>query len=433
MDKDQTNGKGRPPLMVGIGVQDFTPDPPENGSFRVFDSICFSAMVIRNGETSVTLLAGDFFSIEDGLLTLVKERLADIAWLESNHILACAAHIGTAPILYQSYVRQSCEALRYFGRESFIAEQMASAIRKAAENMKPARIGLGASLVPGVLYNRRSYDREGKLVMSNFLFPYPRPELTYQEADENAYVLRVDDSSGTPRACAFIFGCHALCSTDRNGNISADYPGVVRKVLRSAGIEGLFLPGSIGNVVPLSRGGRTFERVGNSVAGAVLYALEQIETRSDTFFDVLRTSVSVPLFDHASLQPEADIAACTSPASDGLHRFHTYGKRLQATHSGRFAYAMTRIVVGEAELLHMPGEIFVETAKAIKDAAADRLLAVISGPSADIGYLSTPRAHDEGGMEPLYAGLAREAEQTIREAACRWVARPRSAVSRDRI
>jgi len=28
MGKDQTNGKGALPLMVGIGVQDFTPDPP---------------------------------------------------------------------------------------------------------------------------------------------------------------------------------------------------------------------------------------------------------------------------------------------------------------------------------------------------------------------------------------------------------------------
>ena len=87
--------------------------------------------------------------------------------------------------------------------------------------------------------------------MSNFQFPYPRPELTYQEVDDRVYVIRLDRANGTPFGCAYVFGCHALCSTDKYGNVSADYPGVARRVLRGAGIRGAFLPGSIGNVVPV--------------------------------------------------------------------------------------------------------------------------------------------------------------------------------------
>jgi hypothetical protein len=47
---------------------------------------------------------------------------------------------------------------------------------------------------------------------------------------------------------------------------------------------------------------------------------------------------------------------------------------------------------------------------------------VLSGPSADVGYLSPRQAHDEGGMEPQFAGLAVDAETSIREAACELAA-----------
>ena len=30
--------------------------------------------------------------------------------------------------------------------------------------------------------------------------------------DDNVYVLRIDDTEGTPTHCAFTFGCHALCN-----------------------------------------------------------------------------------------------------------------------------------------------------------------------------------------------------------------------------
>jgi hypothetical protein len=79
---------------------------------------------------------------------------------------------------------------------------------------------------------------------------------------------------------------------------------------------------------------------------------------------------------------------------------------------------MTRISLCGGDIIHLPGEVFVETVKAIKDAAGDRLTAVVSGPTADAGYLSTPKAHYEGVVEPHYAGLAVDAETQIREATC---------------
>ncbi len=411
------------PLQVGFGIQDFTPEEPPDGAFKVFDPISFRALILREGETNVTFLAGDFFSIEADLVERAGKRLSDITWLNPNHILPCAAHIGTAPILFQSYVSTPCEALKYYGKEDYFANQIAAAIRKAAGAIAPARIGVGASSAPDVLFNRRSYDAEGKLVMSNFKFPYPRSELTYANIDDNVYVIRVDNDAGAPTHCAFIFGCHALCNTDKAGNISADYPGIVRKVLKSAGIDSLFLPGSIGNVVPVSRGGRTYERVGHSVAGAALYALEQTETSPDEGITVRQKTIQVPAFSYPDPEAVQTELAATPKRSDGLQRFQAYANRLYTAGRTSLDYTLTRVSINGADIVHLPGEIFVETAKAIKEAAGDRLTAVVSGPSADIGYLSTPQAHEEGGMEPKYAGLAVKGETMIRAAACELVGR----------
>ncbi len=408
-------------LETGFGTQDFTPEQPSDGSFRVYDPISFRALILRKGDTNLTFLAGDCFSIEEDLMARVRERVMDIAWLNPRHILPCASHVGTTPILFQSYVSIPCEALKYYGREDYFADNMAAAIRAAADAMAPSRLGIGAGSAPNILYNRRSYDRDGKLVMSNFKFPYPRPELTYAEVDDNVYVIRIDDTEGNPTHCAIVFGCHALCSTDKYGHISADYPGVVRKVVESAGVNALFLPGSIGNVVPVSRAGRTYRRVGNSVGGAALYALEQAGMNGSGDLHVTQKTVQVPTFAHEDPDAvEAELAASPN-RSDGHQRFQAYGSRHYATGRRFLDYTITRVSVSGFNIVHLPGEIFVETASAIRSAARGALTVVLSGPTADVGYLSTSRAHREGGMEPRYAGLAVDGEKRVRAAACELV------------
>ena len=258
--------------------------------------------------------------------------------------------------------------------------------------------------------------------MSNFKFPYPRPELTYAEVDDNVYVLRIDGAKGNPTHCAIVFGCHALCNTDKYGHISADYPGVARSVVEAAGVNALFLPGSIGNVVPVSRAGRTYRRVGNSVGGAALYALEQAGMNGSEDLHVTQKTVQLHTFSYEDHDAVEDELKTTPRRSDGLQRFQAYGSRHFETGRLFLDYTITRVSACGVNIIHLPGEIFVETASAIKSAAPGGLSIVLSGPTADVGYLSTPKAHREGGMEPRYAGLAVESEKLVRAAACELVA-----------
>lgn len=83
---------------AGFGLHDYTPTPKDH-AFQIFDPISFRALILQEGDTNVTFLSGDVFSIETDLLDRVKKRLQHIDWLNRDHILPCASHIGTAPIL----------------------------------------------------------------------------------------------------------------------------------------------------------------------------------------------------------------------------------------------------------------------------------------------------------------------------------------------
>ena len=229
-------------LETGFGIQDFTPEDPSDGAFRVYDPISFRALILRKGDTNVTFLAGDCFSIEEDLMARVRVRLEDIDWLNPNHILPCASHVGTTPILFQSYVSIPCETLKYYGREDFFADNMLRPSVKRPTRWNPPGWEQAPVPLPNILYNRRSYDQDGNLVMSNFKFPYPRPELTYADVDDNVYVLRIDDTEGNPTHCAIVFGCHALCTPTNTGIFPLTIPASPATWSRQRGSMRCFFP-----------------------------------------------------------------------------------------------------------------------------------------------------------------------------------------------
>jgi hypothetical protein len=416
-------------LCVGFGVVDITPTPPaeQPDAFTVFDPISFRAMVIRRGDEVTALLSGDFFSFEQNLIDIVRDELSDIDVLPPANIITSVSHIGGSPILFPSYVHQPCEHLRQFGQEQKFAKAAADAIRLAVGDLCPARIGFNVLPCPGVAYNRRSHDDDGKLIMSNAMLPYPRPELHYGAVDDNVYVLRVDEPSDDylpqPRGALVVFGCHALANSDKLGHISADYPSYLRRVIENAwpGATAMFMPGALGNVVPFHRGGRTYQCVGNAVGGVALAALERAATHDDQAVRIEHRTIAVPTFTRVPLaEAEAELAAITN-GTDGTARMNVYAARRHVA-AKTSDYTMTALHVGDAVLLYLPGEVFVETADAIRAVSRGKPTIIMSGPAADVGYLCPPQAHAEGGMEPMYTAVAGEAEALVRAAACELVA-----------
>jgi hypothetical protein len=128
--------------------------------------------------------------------------------------------------------------------------------------------------------NRRGRNKQGKMTMlANAKAPF----------DENVWTLKLTPTDGSPAAVVFSYACHAVIAYGfEYAAISADFPGVARRVLREslgAGAHAQFVQGFAGNIRPRSVADvekgvfrkatpADLERTGTDLAKAVLDSMK---------------------------------------------------------------------------------------------------------------------------------------------------------------
>ena len=407
-----SNPNGR--IMAGFGKVDIT--PPAHESFEIYDPLFFRALHVRQGDRQVTFLAADLFLFDEYCFDMMAEDLAetdvDPAW-----VLPGASHMGTGPTLFQFYVNQPTEALKEFGNEARYARAAAEAVRMARADASPARVAMGTGPAEsGLQYNRRAHDEYGNLRMVSLTeFPRPPDDLVYDAVDPQVGVVRFDRDGGRPIALTN-FGCHALALWDLRGNVSADYPGVVVRELGERGIDGLFIPGALGNVHPVRETEDPCGRIGRSLAGTALAIHNGLTPREDVELGLFKRTIRI------ARQPVADVEAARKewevnpPAAEGLARYEYWLARTYRDQP-TCVFDFHAVVLGDSALIHIPGEPFVETSFAIREAAAFDRVMLLCNPCPEVGYLPTAHARIEGDGEVLFAPLEMESEAQIREGA----------------
>eukprot|EP01096_Ripella_sp_DP13-Kostka_P006594 TRINITY_DN2379_c0_g1_i3.p1 TRINITY_DN2379_c0_g1~~TRINITY_DN2379_c0_g1_i3.p1 ORF type:complete len:373 (+),score=148.20 TRINITY_DN2379_c0_g1_i3:570-1688(+) len=117
-----------------------------------------------------------------------------------------------------------------------IAESFAEAMVQAERSMRPAKIGIGASLLYNVTHNRRAG-----------ISPY----VNSTTIDPNLMVLRVDGDDGKPIATLWNYAIHGTCWGPSNMLFSADIMGGVNTLIESqTGAYSLFINGDAGDISP---------------------------------------------------------------------------------------------------------------------------------------------------------------------------------------
>ena len=401
-------------ILAGFGRVDITPAPHE--SFEIYDPLFFRALHVRQGDRQVTFLAADMFLFDDICFDKMSADLAetdvDPAW-----ILPGASHMGTGPTLFQFYVNQPTEALKEFGNEAHYARAAAEAVRMARHDVSPAHVAVGAgSAENGLQYNRRAHDENGNLRMVSLTeFPRPPDDLVYDAVDPQVGVVRFDRDGRRPIVLAN-FGCHALALWDLRGNVSADYPGVVCGELAEKGIDSLFIQGALGNVHPVRETDDPCGRIGRSLARTVMDVYDGLAPRADVELGIFKRTERIERRPVAAVDTAREEWHANPPEAEGLARYEYWlAQTYREETSCSFDYCA--VVFGNSALIHIPGEPFVETAFAIREAAAFNRVLLLCNPCPEVGYLPTAHARAEGDGEVLFAPLEMESEAQIREGA----------------
>jgi len=245
----------------------------------VHDDIYARCLALSDGQTLLAMTALDLLGFFRDDIEQVRARAREKTGREDLQLLVGSTHNHCAPDTYGMYggVPQSYKRLIY--------ERASDAVAAAVGAMAPARIGFATARVTGVAGNRWRPDGA---------------------VDEEASIMAVDTPEGKSIATLVNFPCHADIVGPKNMLVSADFPGYMCRDLEEArGGTAVFFNGALADIYPLQtiedrqeeKGLRTYEeaeKVGTTIARAVLEALKGAEGKADARIGLERKILDLP-------------------------------------------------------------------------------------------------------------------------------------------
>lgn len=446
-------------LKAGVAKADITPPvgvPQEGFSARtdvsqgVHDPLFAKALVLDDGATRMALVACDLIGLSRDAVARVRGLVEQRTGIAADHVVVACSHTHSGPALEDpGYLAERLVAGIVPAWTETLPHLIAGAVQMADAARSPARVGVGQG-TSDIGVNRRQRNEQGVTIGQN-------PE---GPIDRALTVLRVDHADGRPLAWLMNCACHAVVLGPENLLISADYPGYATAILERARgdrLTALFANGTAGNVNPRLRG--TFEiarALGTALAGEAMKVAERTELTADPLLGVIRKEVLLPLKPQPPLETllrslrakqelvrpaerDGDLPEDMSgPRGELVHLSHQVHaaralesrERPQDLAALRMRTEIQGFAVGDAAFVALPGEVFVEIGLAVKARSPFETTAVI-GYANDylVGYVPTAAAYDEGGYEPGWAIVSREAAEVLRDAAGELLAQLRGPAS----
>lgn len=425
-----------PPLgirMMGYTVQ-------EGCSQSVERDLTATALVLSDGLVKVVLLACDLLFIQSPLVERVRATIGRRLDVPPSHVLVNASHTHLGPMMPGWQPETGDEAERQARYAAELEEVLAGAAATAGDRLQPARMGAAEGTAP-IGVNRRERLPEGRVVIGR------NPA---GAVDHEVGVIRVDDLAGRPIATVVTAGCHPVVLGPKTPALSPDYVGPAREIVESVtGVPCLFLQGAAANVNPvcgigsggadqwddLSRIGailgasalaawariRTHNRHGprrivQSVAAISVWDYEPLAAECVEHLDVACRRLTLPLAPLPDRPAaEAQLARCRqardlalAAAPQGVlnvaERLYQWAGLVARTVAGG-AQRVTRdlevwaLRINDIGLVAVNGEPFAELGLEVKRRSPLPHTFFLGYSNGCLGYLPTPEAFAEGGME----------------------------------
>ena len=410
-------------------------------STAVHDDLYARALVFDDGRTRAALVSCDLIDVDGHLVAAARQRATEATGIPAEHIMITTVHTHAGPA-----------GLRH-GMDEALAEttarHIAGAVAAADQEKHPGVLKVGHCTIDSVSQNRRDPSWPVDPTLRLLLVDSPEP-------------------GAPPLAAVMNFACHATVLAETNLVVSADYPGYAvrtfQKLLPDTAC--LFLQGACADVNPawMEQDFAEVERVGTIVGSAAArlalelhplgwgqrawnirwYELtEKSVTVGELLSDVrLRAAggrVELPLRSLMPLQ-EYDVRLSelvrrrqTLPPDASTEQGHALSQEITRLVTERItaqrsvarpedrrtldSEVMALAFTPDVAILGLPGEFFVETAEAIRQASGIGRLLVASYANDYVGYVCPPAVYDEGGYEAGVTLFAPEAEAIVKREA----------------
>jgi hypothetical protein len=373
-----------------------------NAPFQgVHDDLLARALVLDDGRMPLAIVAVDSLGYDNAVLGPgrsftgeLRHRVAAATGLEPGSVMLAASHTHSAPeTIGLTPFRETPGASQWLQRH---LEGLAETVIVAWKCRQPVRIRCGSVEVRGIERNRRVALKGGGESRRGPL-PAASDVATPWQLDERLQVLYLESADGRPHSVVLNYTAHPVVAMGLP-LVSADYPGAAAALVERGlgGATCLFTNGCAGNINPIAVGTNfgDVEAIGRRLGEAALERVERLKS------DPALTDTNL-----AALSETCELASRPCPPlaearrAAEAHPTSANGRQLrlaQKLDEGPIRAEVQVMAVGPIRWVALPGEPFVETGLALRQAGAAFVVGYANGY---IGYLPIRRAYDEGGYE----------------------------------
>jgi hypothetical protein len=393
----------------------------------VHDELWAKCLVLDDGRTRVAFVVCDNLGIAREVADAAKEIIHEKTGLVPQNIMIAATHTHSSISARGTNRLVRYNDLRPY--QQFLVRRIADGVRRAVNNLEPAKIGWASASEPTQVFNRRYFMKPGTPTPNPFggedkavMNPgrgNPNILKAAGPVDPEVAFLSVQSVEGRPIALLANYSLHYVGGV-RGGAMSADYFGMfadrIQQLLgadrRSPPFVGIMsngTSGDINNIAWLSKSQKRYgpyekmREVADLVAQAVFEAHRTIEFHDWVPLGAAKKELTLAVRKPTEQQIAyaRKIQAKPEDAKPYHRREKVYANRvLQMGESpDEVAVILQAVRVGDLAICTIPFEVFVEIGLEIKAKSPFKQTFSISHANGSYGYLPTPAQHELGGYE----------------------------------
>lgn len=421
-------------LHAGAATSNITPwlGVTMPGSFQprygedVHDELLAKALVIDNGDVRIAMVTCDLIAVPESIANAVKARIQERCGISPECVMVNATHTHSGAGVSNLLGTGEDE-----GYTTWLPLKVADAVELAIKRMQPARAGFASVMEDRISFYRRWLMKDGTVRMNPGL---NNPDLVRPmgEIDPELAMMYVEGVDGTPISVVASFSLHYV-GTGSVGEVSADYFGQFFNLMRHY-LGGNCVPilwnaasGQINNNdysgerIWRDRGHPRARRMANVLAGHVLTEIQLMDLDEELALEAVTGTLefSRKVITETDLDIAEQILAGGYEYEEGpfswvvgqpvrKDRVGVYARQCQrlAALPEQMTAPVQAIRLGDAAILALPGEIFVETGLRIKAQTSASPLMLVSLANGYIGYVCTDEALTQEGGYETWAALS---------------------------
>lgn len=390
---------------------------------HIHDDLHARCLVLDDGKTRLALVVIDSCMVPREIMDEAKRLVQEQTGLPLHHMLMSATHTHSAPAA--TPVFQSDSDPNY---QKFLRVRIADGIRRAINNLAPAKIAWGMGKVPEQVFNRRWKMKPGAIPPDPFGGtndqvkmnpPVGSPNLIEPAGptDPEVAIISVQSQDGRPLALLANYSLH-YCGGVGGGHISADYFGMfadrIQQLLGADRQDPAFVAilsnGTSGNINNINfRDGQPkqppygqMRLVANAVADEAFRICQTLQYVYWVPLSVkqteLKLGVRLPNKDEID-RAKLVMNQAKGPTMQTLPEIYARETVHLSEYPSQVLLILQALRIGDLGIAAIPCEVFVEIGLELKQKSPFTPTFTISLANGYNGYLPTVAHHKLGGYE----------------------------------